>query len=79
MIIGVGQLDTCAPSVVIFCSMLEKMGIPTAPVITEAFPELTKNFAYKKGMPGLRFTFIPHPFANRPLKCTGNILKATIL
>jgi hypothetical protein len=68
MIIGVGQLDTCAPSVVIFCSMLEKMGIPTAPIITEAFPEVTKTFAYKKGMPGLRFTFVPHPFANRPIE-----------
>jgi hypothetical protein len=68
MIIGVGQLDTCAPSVIIFCSMLEKMGIPTAPIITEAFPEVTKTFAYKKGIPGLRFTFVPHPFANRSLE-----------
>jgi hypothetical protein len=68
MVIGVGQLDTCAPSVVIFCSMLEKMGIPTAPIITEAFPEVTRTFAYKKGMPGLRFTFVPHPFANRPIE-----------
>jgi hypothetical protein len=48
--------------------MLEKMGIPTAPIITEAFPEVTKTFAYKKGMPGLRFTFVPHPFANRPIE-----------
>lgn len=68
VIIGIGQLDTCAPSVIIFCSILEGMGLPTAPVVTQAFPELIKNFAYKKGMPGLRFTFVPHPFANRPIE-----------
>ncbi len=68
VIIGIGQLDTCAPSVIIFCSILEKLGVPTAPVITQAFPGLIKNFAYKKGMPELRFTFVPHPFANRPLE-----------
>lgn len=67
-VLGVGQLDTCAPSVVIFCSILEKLGVPTAPVVTQAFPDLTKAFAYKKGMPGLRFTFVPHPFANRPIE-----------
>jgi hypothetical protein len=68
VIMGIGQLDTCAPSVIIFCSILEKMGLPTAPVITEAFPDLIRSFAYKKGIPGLRFTFVPHPFANRPLE-----------
>ncbi|MGD0780033.1 MAG: hypothetical protein ABR954_04540 [Dehalococcoidales bacterium] len=68
VIIGIGQLDTCTPSVIIFCSILEKLGLPTAPVITQAFPGLAKNFAYKKGMPELRFTFVPHPFANRSLE-----------
>jgi hypothetical protein len=68
VIIGIGQLDTCAPSVIIFCSILEKLGLPTAPVVTQAFPGLIKNFAYKKGMPELRFTFVPHPFANRPIE-----------
>jgi hypothetical protein len=68
VIMGIGQLDTCAPSVIIFCSILEELGVPTAPVITEAFPGLIKRFAYKKGMPELRFTFVPHPFANRPIE-----------
>jgi len=68
VIIGIGQLDTCTPSVIIFCSILEKQGLPTAPVITEAFPRIPKSFAYKKGMPELRFTFVPHPFANRSLE-----------
>jgi hypothetical protein len=67
-IMGIGQLDTCAPSVTIFCSILEKCGVPAAPVVTDAFPELIRNFAYKKGMPNLRFTFVPHPFANRPFE-----------
>src|SRR4030042_396716 len=68
VIMGIGQLDTCAPSVIIFCSILEKLGLPTAPVVTEAFPDLIRNFAYKKGIPKLRFTFVPHPFANRPIE-----------
>src|SRR3972149_5217541 len=68
VIMGIGQLDTCAPSVIIFCSILEKLGIPTAPVVTQAFPDLIRSFAYKKGMTELRFTFVPHPFANRPIE-----------
>ena len=43
VIFGVGQLDTCAPSIIIFCSIMEKMGLPTAPVITEAFPDLNQK------------------------------------
>lgn len=68
VIFGVGQLDTCAPSIIIFCSIMEKMGLPTAPVITEAFVDLNRNFAYKKGIPKIRFTFVPHPFANRTIE-----------
>lgn len=68
VIMGIGQLDTCAPSVIIFCSILETMGLPTAPVVTEAFPDLIRKFAYKKGIPGLRFTWVPYPFANRSLE-----------
>ena len=68
VIIGIGQLDTCSPSVIIFCSILESMGLPTAPVITQAFPDLTRKFAYKKGISRLRFTFVPHPFANRSIE-----------
>jgi hypothetical protein len=76
-IMGIGQLDTCAPSVIIFCSILEKSGVPTAPVVTNAFPELIRNFAYKKGMPQLRFTFVPHPFANRPFEVHRRYLEGS--
>jgi hypothetical protein len=68
VIMGIGQLDTCAPSVIIFCSILETMGLPTVPVVTEAFPDLIRKFAYKKGIPGIRFTWVPYPFANRSLE-----------
>jgi hypothetical protein len=67
-IVGIGQLDTNAPATVIFSSILEKMGIPTAPVVTAGFPHLTKSFAYKKGIPQLRLTFVPHPFTARPVE-----------
>jgi hypothetical protein len=76
-IIGIGQLDTCAPSVIIFCSILEKSGVPTAPVVTDAFPELIRDFAYKKGMPKLRFSFVPHPFANRPFEVHRRYLEGS--
>jgi hypothetical protein len=67
-IVGIGQLDTNAPATVIFSSILEKMGIPTAPVVTAGFPHLTKSFAYKRGIPQLRLTFVPHPFTARPVE-----------
>jgi hypothetical protein len=77
VIMGIGQLDTCAPSVTVFCSILEKSGVPTAPVVTDAFPELIRNFAYKKGMPRLRFTFVPHPFANRSFEVHRRYLEGS--
>jgi len=40
---------------------LEKMGKPTAPVITSRFVDLAKTNAYKRGMPHLRVSFVPHP------------------
>ena len=74
-IVGIGQLDTNAPATVIFSSILEKMGIPTAPVVTAGFPNLTRSFAYKKGMPELRLTFIPHPFSARPIEVQREYIK----
>jgi hypothetical protein len=73
-IVGIGQLDTNAPATVIFSSILEKMGIPTAPVVTAGFPNLIRSFAYKKGMPELRLTFIPHPSA-RPVEVQQEYIK----
>jgi hypothetical protein len=45
---------------------VERLGIPTAPVVTQRFEELVKTISYKKGMPKQRFTFVPHPVAGRP-------------
>ena len=45
---------------------VEKLGIPTAPVITRTFENLVKPYALKKGMPGFRFTFVPHPITGIP-------------
>lgn len=46
---------------------MERLGIPTAPLITQRFVELVRTIAFKKGMPNLnqRFTFTPHPVATR--------------
>ena len=46
---------------------MEKMGIPTTPIITSMFEENGKAAAYKRGMPLQRFTYIPHPVAYKPV------------
>ena len=40
---------------------IEKMGIPTAPMVTIAFKDLAKTNAAKRGMPDERICFTPHP------------------
>ncbi len=40
---------------------LEKMGIPTAPMVTIAFKDLAKTNAASRGMPYERICFTPHP------------------
>ncbi len=37
------------------------MGIPSVPVVTSPFEELVKAVAFKGGMAGERFVFVPHP------------------
>ena len=39
------------------------MGIPTTPMVTQAFKELAILNVAKRGMPKLRITFTPHPVA----------------
>lgn len=39
----------------------EKMGIPTAPMVTIAFKDLAKTNAASRGMPDERICFTPHP------------------
>jgi len=51
---------------------VEKLGIPTAPVVTLRFESLVKSYIYKKGMPNMRFTFVPHPIAGTSAEaCRG--------
>ena len=45
---------------------VERLGVPTAPIVTQRFVDLVKTISYKKGMPNQRFTFVPHPVAGRP-------------
>ena len=45
---------------------VEKLGIPTAPIVTRMFAEVVKAYAFKKGTPGMRFTFVPHPITGIP-------------
>jgi len=54
---------------------LEKMGVPTAPVVTMVFAELVKKVAYNGGMPNKRFTFVPHPIVAVPASVCRDYLQ----
>jgi hypothetical protein len=40
---------------------MEKMGIPSAPIITQAYVDLAKSTAAQRGMPTLRIAYTVHP------------------
>jgi hypothetical protein len=44
--------------------MLEKAGIPTIPIITDAFDNTAKEMADLWGVPDFRFVMIPHPLGS---------------
>jgi hypothetical protein len=64
-VMAIGHCSTCAPAVAVHCMNLEAMGIPTAPIVTQAFIDLVKAVTRKAGMPELRFTFVPHPVGGK--------------
>jgi hypothetical protein len=54
---------------------VEKLGVPTVPIITDTFETPVEKSVFAKGMPNLRFTFVPHPVAYRPAgECREKIL-----
>ncbi len=54
---------------------MEKLGIPTVPIITNTFEWPVKNAIYAKGMANLRTVFVQHPVAYRPAEeCRSKIL-----
>ncbi|MEJ2110655.1 MAG: hypothetical protein P8Z37_12235 [Acidobacteriota bacterium] len=40
--------------------------MPTVPMVTRSFNELVESIAYKKGIPGMRMVYTPHPITDRP-------------
>jgi hypothetical protein len=54
---------------------VEKLGVPTVPIITNTFEFAVQNAVSAKGMSNLRFAFLPHPVAYRPAEeCREKIL-----
>jgi hypothetical protein len=47
------------------CVEIEKLGFPTAPIVTVAFKDLAKSNAASRGMPYERICFTPHPLASK--------------
>jgi len=60
-IMAIGHCSTCTPATVGHCMTFEKMGLPSAPLVTVAFKDLAKTNAAKRGMPNERICFTPHP------------------
>ena len=61
VIMAIGHCSTCTPATVGHCVTFEKMGLPSAPMVTIAFKDLAKTNAAKRGMPNERIVFTPHP------------------
>ena len=61
VIMAIGHCSTCTPATVGHCMTFEKMGLPSAPIVTIAFKDLAKSNAAKRGMPLERICFTPHP------------------
>lgn len=50
--------------------IFEKLGIPTVSIITDSFTMSGNAMAKRQGMPGYRYTMVPHPIANlTPEQC----------
>jgi hypothetical protein len=43
--------------------------------VTRVFEELVKNYAFKRGMPNQRFTFVPHPITGVPAESCRKYLQ----
>ena len=46
--------------------ILEKAGIPTVPILTDAFESTAKEMAELWGVPDFRFVMMPHPLGSLP-------------
>jgi hypothetical protein len=51
------------------------MGVPTVPVITQRFTKLVETIAYKKGIPNMRFAFVPHPISGRSAAISNKYIR----
>jgi hypothetical protein len=49
--------------------------VPTVPIITQRFQELVTTIAFKKGIPGMRMVYTPHPVTDRPAALSRKYLE----
>lgn len=64
VVIGVGDCGSCSASAVADGIALERMGVPTVVICTDAFAAPSKAMADLKGAPEFPFLQTPHPVAN---------------
>jgi hypothetical protein len=64
-IMAIGHCAGCTPATVSHCVTMEKMGIPSVPIVTRAYYDLAKSTAADRGMPTLRTVYTVHPMWGR--------------
>lgn len=64
VVIGVGDCGSCSASAVADGIALERVGIPTAVICTDAFVDPSTAMAGLKGAPDYPFLLTQHPIAN---------------
>lgn len=58
---GIGDCGSCSTNSVHDAIELEKLGVPTVAVCTEAFRPGLQTLTKMRGMPKYRFAIVPHP------------------
>lgn len=64
VVVGVGDCGSCSAAAVADGIALERAGIPTAVICSDAFDGTSRAMAELKGDPGYPYLLTPHPVAN---------------
>jgi len=72
VVVGVGDCGSCSAAAVADGIALERAGIPTAVICTEAFAATSQAMADLKGDPGFPYILTEHPVANLDARQLGD-------
>lgn len=64
VVTGVGDCGSCSAATVVDGILLERAGVPTVSIVSDAFHPSGRAMAAVQGFPGFEFHAVPHPFAS---------------